>query len=850
MQSFLLDNKQLISLKKYILGLIFLFAASFQLEAQKPISYSSSEIISQIKKLNVVGSVLYIAAHPDDENTKLLAYLSNEKRYRTGYLSLTRGDGGQNLIGDEQGVELGLIRTQELLAARRIDGAEQFFSSAYDFGYSKNPDEALSIWNHHQLLSDVVWVIRKFRPDIIICRFPTTGEGGHGQHTASAILAEEAFDVAADSTKFKEQFLQGVTVWQAKRLLWNTFSFGTVNTQKEDQFKIDIGAFNPLLGKSYGEISADSRSQHKSQGFGVPAQRGNSIEYFKTIKGTAPVNDLFDEIQTDWSRFSKDSTRLVKDIFDLEDKAPWQLYSVQNIQNCIDSLVMHFKTEKPAESINHLLSLYNLLFNQQSKFLYSLSYWSNIKCKEIASIIEKCGGFYMEAIASSPKVVIGDSMFVNYSFINRSNSIIDKADINFDGHHFNYDVTKFNQTINKSDTLIVGQNKKISQPYWLHDKIKNGCYRIDSYDELGNPESQSNCASFYLNISGTPLFYQKNLKYKYTDPIKGEIYQPVNYIPPVYLEPNQSLVIRKINQKPSITVIVTANRNITLHSLKANDKELLLDTDLRLIKNEKKEFNVLLEDGVTKFSAFEDSFRYDQYAKEINYDHIPSITYFRDAEVNCKYINVNIEKKKIGYLEGAGDKVAELLSQIGYDVVPLKKENITTGYLKQFNAIITGVRAYNINDWMNEVYDVLMNYIKQGGNLIVQYNTNNQIGPLKVKIGPYPFNISRNRVTDENAKVKILNDKCSVFNYPNKIDNSDFENWIQERSIYHATDIDAHYEKLLNMHDPNEKEDEGSIIMARYGKGRFIYTGLSLFRQLPAGVAGAYRLFANLINVQ
>lgn len=820
------------------------------MKAQKPITYTSSEILSQIKKLDVVGSVLYIAAHPDDENTKLLAYLSNEKKYRTGYLSLTRGDGGQNLIGDEQGVELGLIRTQELLAARRIDGAEQFFSSAYDFGYSKNPEEALSIWNHNQLLSDVVWVIRKFRPDIIICRFPTTGEGGHGQHTASAILAEEAFDAAADTTKFKEQFLKGVSVWHAKRLLWNTFNFGTVNTQNEDQFKIDIGTFNPLLGKSYGEIAADSRSQHKSQGFGVPAQRGSSIEYFKTLKGSIPVNDLFDGIQTNWNRFSKDSTRLVKDIFDLEDKAPWQIFPVQQIQKSIDSIITKFNPENPAESINQLLSLYNLLFNQQSKFLSSLSLWSNIKCKEIASLIEKCGGFYMEAIASSPKVVIGDSLFVNYSFINRSNFKIDKAEINFNNHHFYFDITKFNQIINKSDTLIVDQNEKISQPYWFQDKIKNGCYQISSYDDLGNPESQFKTASFYLNISGTPLFYEKSFKYKYTDPIKGEIYQPVTYIPALYLEPNQSLVIRKSNQKPSVTLTLTANRNITLRSLKANDIELLSDTLLRLSKNEKKEFKVLLDDGITQFSAFEDSIRFDQYAKVFSYDHIPSITYFKDAEVNCKYIKVNIGKKKIGYIEGAGDKVAESLSQIGYDVVALKKENITIEYLKQFNVIVTGVRAYNTNDWMNEVYDILMNYIKQGGILIAQYNTNNQIGPLKVKIGPYPFNISRNRVTDEKANVNILNPKASIFNYPNKIDHSDFEDWVQERSIYHATDIDSHYEKLISMHDSNDKDDDGSMIIAKLGRGKFIYTGLSFFRQLPAGVSGAYRLFANLINAQ
>ena len=274
-------------IKKVVTGFLIFNFSFLIVRSQAPKSYTSSEILLQLKKLNVLGSVLYIAAHPDDENTRLLAYLANEKLYRTGYLSLTRGDGGQNLIGDEQAVDLGLIRTQELLAARRIDGAEQFFSRAFDFGYSKNPEEAMRFWGHDKILSDVVWVIRKFRPDVIITRFPTTGEGGHGHHTASAILAGEAFDAAADPTKFPEQLKQGVSVWQAKRILWNTFNFGGANTQSEDQLKLECGDYNPVLGKSYGEIAAASRSQHKSQGFGVPAQRGSVIEYFKTIKGEA-----------------------------------------------------------------------------------------------------------------------------------------------------------------------------------------------------------------------------------------------------------------------------------------------------------------------------------------------------------------------------------------------------------------------------------------------------------------------------------------------------------------------------------------------------------------------------------
>ena len=322
-------------IRKFFLTFL-LFTFYFLLSyAQTPKSYTSAEILLQLKKLNVLGSVLYIAAHPDDENTRLLTYLANEKLYRTGYLSLTRGDGGQNLIGDEQGVDLGLIRTQELLAARRIDGAEQFFTRAFDFGYSKSPDETMKFWGHDKILSDVVWVIRKFRPDVIITRFPTTGEGGHGHHTASAILAGEAFDAAADATKFPEQLTKGVTVWQAKRILWNTFSFGGNNTTREDQFKMECGDYNPILGKSYGEIAATSRSQHKSQGFGVPAQRGSVTEHLKTIKGTAPAKDLFDEVDVSWNKTADAS-----------------------LANTVNKIIEKFDVSHPEKSVSALVDLY------------------------------------------------------------------------------------------------------------------------------------------------------------------------------------------------------------------------------------------------------------------------------------------------------------------------------------------------------------------------------------------------------------------------------------------------------------------------------------------------------------
>ena len=292
-------------MRKTIGFLVIGILGLFQVNAQK----NSAEIAAEIKSLKTLGSVLYIAAHPDDENNSFLPYLTKEKNYRTAYLSLTRGDGGQNLIGKEQGVELGLIRTQELLAARRIDGAEQYFSTAYEFGFSKSAEEALSIWDHQKVLSDVVWVIRKFQPDIIITRFPGDARAGHGHHAASAIIANEAFLAAADPTKFPEQLKKGVSVWKAKRILWNTFNFGSINTTNNNQFKLEVGGYNALEGKSYGEIGAEARTMHKSQGEGRPRRRGAIYEFFETTGGDAPKKDLLDGIDISWSRLGAPSVQ-------------------------------------------------------------------------------------------------------------------------------------------------------------------------------------------------------------------------------------------------------------------------------------------------------------------------------------------------------------------------------------------------------------------------------------------------------------------------------------------------------------------------------------------------------------
>lgn len=798
---------------------------------------TSGDIYLGIKKLAVLGSVLYVAAHPDDENTRLLTYFSKDKLYQTGYLSMTRGDGGQNLIGDEQGIALGLIRTQELLSARKIDGAEQFFTRAYDFGFSKNPEETFTKWDKEKILADVVWIIRKFQPDVIITRFPITGEGGHGHHTASAILAKEAFTAAADPTRFPDQ-LKYVQAWSAKRILWNGFNFGGNTTTGPGLFKVDVGGYNAVLGKSYGEISSESRSQHKSQGFGAAASRGDAVESFMTIGGAAPVNDLFDEIEISWKRV----TGGVK------------------VTALIEKTIQTYDFLKPEKSIPQLLQIYTVLKEMPG------NYWRDKKIEEVNGLIALCSGLWMEATASVQNAVQGDSLRINFNLNNRLGSNVKLSGISvgyFDtGIHVSLQA---NKNFLLSKTILVPTDKPVSQPYWLTAKMEEGMFTINDQQLVGRPDViPPYTARFSFNFNGVDITLSKPVQYKYTHPVNGEIYQPLSVMPQVTIASNPDLMIFKKGESSAKEVAVQLFANKKMNSALSvelrsqNNYYSKNDSATSLASGTKKNYvfpvrsNEIKTDveflkGVAKFNIGKD----DEVAAtgmiKIQYDHIPDIQYFFSDNVKAISMDLKTLGKKIGYIVGAGDRVPEALEQMGYEVTLLDSKELARNNLNQFNAIITGIRAYNINEWMNSYYDKLMKYVEEGGNLIVQYNTSNQIGPVRAKIGPYPFTISRNRVTNENAVVTLLKPQHSVLNFPNKINEDDFKGWVQERSIYHATATGDKFESILGMNDPGETSDNGSLIVSKYGKGFFTYTGLVFFRELPAGVPGAYRLMANLI---
>jgi LmbE family N-acetylglucosaminyl deacetylase len=818
--------------KKTIVLSFISFLLTAHVIAQAPRSYTSSEILLQLKKLNTVGSVLYVAAHPDDENTRLIAYLANEKCLRTGYLSLTRGDGGQNLIGPEQGVELGVIRTQELLAARRIDGGEQFFTRAYDFGFSKSPEETLQKWNKDSILSDMVWVIRNFRPDIIITRFATDGSGGHGHHTTSAILAEEAFDAAGDPTRFPEQ-LQYVEVWKPRRLFWNVSTrFQNPNADMSPYIKLDVGGYNPLLGKSYGEIAAESRSMHKSQGFGSAKQRGEYFEYFKPIKGdTANLKDIFEGIDFSWKRMK--GGKLVE----------------ANILEVINN----FNSFNPNSSVENLKNIRN------TKGLINSSYHREL----IANIEFLCDGYFYEHALSQPTYSVNEQVKIYTSKIKRG--------LNNSGKM-------------KIDTFV-SKCISTSELYWLEAPITNNMFHMSSKYSLLNNDQPNGILSITLINNETHLLRNKYQHiYKLVDPEKGELYRPVVITPPVMINPQSKLLTFTDNKTKELRVNLKAGKDsvsgliqialpkgwyVVLKGSKFNN-QLKAPTESAFTfslakKGDVEEIVIEInpyegaQDTTISITALVNGQTYTKGIKEIKYDHIPVQTLFPEAEVKLVKLDVVKKSKRIGYIPGAGDEVQACLSQLGYEVVTLTDDKLASENLSSYDAIITGVRAYNTNEKLLSFKQKLMDYVAAGGNLIVQYNTNSWAGPLSSDIGPYKFKITRNRITNEDAKVNFLLPNHPVFNSPNKITENDFEDWIQERSIYHAGDWDSNYVAPISMTDPYEmtiggvspkgKPDNGALIIAKHGKGNFVYTGLVFFRQLPAGVPGAYRFLVNLIEL-
>ena len=817
-----------------LIAICLLILVPSVLKSQPVKTYNAAEIKLALKKLNTLGSVLYIGAHPDDENTAFLSYCSSGKLLRTGYLSLTRGGGGQNLIGDEQGDLLGVIRTQELLQAREIDGAEQFFSRAVDFGYTKSSQETFKFWNKEKLLSDVVWVIRKFKPDVIVTRFPVTGEGRHGQHTASAILALEAFELAGDSNAFADQLVY-VGVWSPKRIYWNAWNraLQQMGLDSDTLININLGAYNNLLGKSYTEISAISRTMHKSQGFGDSGWRANYLNYFKHMGGAKAEDNLFSDIDITWKRIN----------------------GSEEVRSLINKAINEFNDENPAEIIPLLIEAYKQV-NELSD-----EYWSQLKAREILNLIRACTGIWIEAVTNERILTPGSSLTVNAGIVNRSD-----LPFNLEGIHITHQTE--DSLINK--LLLKGHfteiEKKIllpyemdnSQPYWLKDERTGSMYNIQDQSLKGTPENRSPLqAHFRVSINDTKLVFNTPVLYRIKDPTRGEVYSPVVIAPPVTVNFENNLYLFHSNNAKQLTVTLKNYTEKSSGNLKFNApgswniEPAEIDFSFTR-KNEEKQFVLNItpppgesQDEVTAELLIGEKI-YSTSSANIRYDHIPLQTVFPTAKANLVKLDIGERVvKKIGYINGSGDKIPDYLRELGFAVEILSDVDLSNGSLSEYDAIVAGIRAYNTNDRMEFYQAKILEYVKSGGTYIVQYNT---LGKRYADPGPYELKISRDRVTEEDAVVKFLYPDHSLMNFPNKISEKDFDGWIQERGLYFPNEWDDEYEALFEMNDFDESPKRGSLLYTEYGDGIFIYTGLSFFRELPAGVPGAYRLFVNLIS--
>jgi len=809
---------------------------SFSISGQPQKSYSSSEIRLLLDKINTAGTVLYVAAHPDDENTRLLSYLANERTVRTAYVSLTRGDGGQNLIGTDIGPYLGLIRSFELMAARKVDRAEQFFTRAYDFGYSKNPEETFNIWDREKVLDDLVYIIRYFKPDLIITRFAPDGSGGHGHHTASAILAEEAFEAASDSKRFTHQ-LKNVDVWQAHALLYNNAGrFRNPNADMSGNLEVNVGAYNPLLGKSYGEIAGLSRSMHKSQGFGSRNYKGDILEYFLPVKGYAPKEDLFEGLDISLNR----------------------LKGGQTFSESIQMAVDNFDISNPENIVTHLLKAYQSL-NQIED-----NYWKEQKQKELVDLIMACSGIWIEMNAMSPTATPGESVELQVYGINRSKI------------HTSILSTKILKTTISTDTIALNVNKpqeikykyalqqdqEFTGPYWLRNMPKDGLFNLNSQSQLNQPVDSGHLfAEVKLDIMGTEVIINRPVTYRWVDPVQGEQFRLFEITPEVMVNFADEVIVFADDLPKKCKIILKAGKDQVdgSVSLEATSDIIIEPAEAKFSINKKDEeisveFLIYpgdhngLSDLRAKVKLGDKTL--DRSLIKLNYDHIPIQMVFPEAVIKLVNLDLNITpQSRIGYITGAGDDVANGLRQVGYIVDEMSEDQLAKANLNQYKAILTGVRAFNTNERLFAQINKLNEYVENGGVLIVQYVTNSWAGPLKGPIGPYDFTISRDRVTDETAPVQFLLPNHKVLNTPNKISQADFDHWIQERGLYFAKEMDEKFETPLGMSDPGEPLHNGSLIIAPYGKGHYVYTGLSFFRQIPNGTPGAYRLLTNLVEL-
>ena len=793
--------------------------------------------LHQLRTFATTGRVLHIGAHPDDENTELIAYLSCGRGYDTAYLSITRGDGGQNILGPEFDEKLGVARTQELLAARRIDGGRQFFTRAIDFGFSKTPEETLSIWNHREVLSDVVRVIRQFRPDVVVTRFPIPpGSGGHGHHTASAILAVEAFKAAGDPNEFPEQLKQGLTPWQPKRIVWDRGSF--FRPSELDSWptvKVDIAGRDPVTGEAFTALAARSRAMHKTQGFGEFANRGSAsgprLETFVLLGGERAANDFMDGVDTTWARVP----------------------GGEEIGKLTTEAIAAFNVDRPAASVPALLAIRKKLAALKSDFVVEE------KRAELDKVLRYCLQLSVESECAKETIVPGETQPASASASLDADIPLRWVAVEYGGKKM-----PINATLVRGKPQVfpidyaVSKSAAVTQPYWLREPSTVGMYTVSDPQLIGRPENPPDLPVTYtFEIDGLPLTVTDKLVKKLQHPGKPVAIFPVVIVPRVALRFDPGVALFRPDTPAEVELEIVAGRPNTSGTigLEAPHGWRVSAPQPFSIEREMGTARVTFEvtpprepsTGALGARARTADGEWNDDAFTLHYAHIPIQLLQFPAKKRIVSASIGTRGHAVGYVPGAGDDVASAIKQLGYDVKELKTADITAENLRQFDTVVIGVRAFNTRADLAPTLPALFDYVAAGGTVVCQYNWAQN---LKVTaFAPYPLKLSGNRVTDEHAPVTLLAPDHPVLNQPNKITAADFDGWVQERGIYFPSEWDPHFVPILAMNDPGEQPLKGALLVAPHGKGYFVYTSLVFFRELPAGVPGAYRLFANLLSL-
>ncbi|MEX2155154.1 MAG: PIG-L family deacetylase [Gemmatimonadaceae bacterium] len=818
--------------------------------------------------------MLLIGAHPDDEDTFLISWLSRGRHVQTAYLSLTRGDGGQNLIGNELGEALGVIRTEELLAARRIDGALQYFTRAYDFGFSKDTVDTYNHWPKDSILGDVVRVVRAFRPHVIVAVFSGTPRDGHGHHQVSGILAREAYDVASDTGRFPiDKF---GTSWTPLK-----FYRAARFNQQAGTLSFDVGEYSPLLGRSYAEIAGESRSQHKSQGFGALQRKGPLLNYLR--REASRVNEqspaasektLFDGLDTTWARFrSTVSDARARAALDSLHSAfaavrvAFDPFAPEKLIAPLSRAALWVRSICPPNTVNACERVERSEGGSRRTVLHAdlAASVDNARIR-ILNALRIGSGISIEA--TSLEVLPLDTIIpILVSIYNRGRDTVAVSGGMASGHRgTSISMTRLLPPAEVLRDTLIGRVDSILQPWWLAGGKGTGMFVLPGSATAENRLAVYPGVSYGVDLGGRSMAETISLVapvvFRYADDVRGEVQHPVSSAPFVTVALDQqnqyaqssapldreiAVRLRSADPNPRVVRVTLAlPRGLTADS--ATRTTRLGGYDARQVVA----FRVRgrLPAGDHRIAAFAESngatFRTGYQL--IDYDHIRRQRIYRPAEIRVSAVDVRVPAAlRVGYIAGVSDNVAPALAQLGIPVTVIPASDLARTPLSGFTTVVVGPRAYEAHPELVAANPRLLDFARKGGTLVVQYG---QYEMMQPGIMPFPVTIARphHRVTHEDAPVTILDPNAREMTLPNRIGDRDFAGWVQERALYMPRTFDERYRALLAMSDPGESANRGAILVAPLGEGVYIYTTLSFFRQLPAGVPGGARLFVNLLS--